>query len=70
MNWANFAPWFVLVLGFGGMTLALVLGRPGRNRRYESPLIYWSLTLLGFGGMGLLGILMLTGLMARLLGFP
>jgi hypothetical protein len=50
MHWtqvvANVAPWFLLVVGFGRMTLALVLGRTDKVRRDESPLIYWTLTLL------------------------
>jgi hypothetical protein len=74
MHWthvvANVAPWFLLVVGFGRMTLALVLGRTDKVRRDESPLIYWTLTLLVYGGAGLVGFLMLTGLLWRMLGFP
>jgi hypothetical protein len=54
MHWANIAanvaPWFLVVFGFGRMTLALVLGRAGKVRRDEFPLTYWTLTLLVWGG--------------------
>jgi hypothetical protein len=70
MHWANVGPWFLLVFGFGQMTLALVLGRAGKVRRDEFPLCYWTLTLLVWGGMGMVGFLMLTGLLGLLLGFP
>jgi hypothetical protein len=70
MRWANVAPWFLLVFGFGQMTLALILGRAGKFRRDKFPLIYWTLTLLVWGGTGMVGFLMLTGLLWLMLGFP
>jgi hypothetical protein len=73
MHWtqvmANIGPWFLLVVGFGQMTLFLVFGRIGRFRREESPPIYW-LTVAIAGGAGLVGLLMITGHLSRLLGFP
>jgi hypothetical protein len=59
-----------MVFGFGQMILALVLRRAGKVRRDESPFVYWTMTLLVWGGTGLVGLLMLTGLFLRLLGFP
>ena len=50
MRWANVAPWFLLIFGFGQMTLALILGRAGKVRRDKFPLTYWTLTLLVWGG--------------------
>jgi hypothetical protein len=70
MNWANVGPWFLLVFGFGQMILALALGRAGKIRRNEFPLVYWTLTILVWGGTGLVGLLMLTGLVRLLLGIP
>jgi hypothetical protein len=52
MPWANVGPSFLLVFGFGQMTLALVLGRAGKVRRDEFPLTYWTPTLLVWGGDG------------------
>jgi hypothetical protein len=70
MRWVDVAPWFLMVVGFGQMTLALVLGRAGKIRRDEFPLTYWTLALLVWGGTGLVGFLMLTGLLWLMLGFP
>jgi hypothetical protein len=70
VRWVDVAPWFLMVFGFGQMTLALVLGRAGKIRRDEFPLYYWTLALLVWGGTGLVGFLMLTGLLWLMLGFP